>query len=144
MQDLLIIKNSIIHKIVLFVFGFLPLLYFFNLWDSYLSWSLYSGTPNSGVIVLSQEAKNNLPISLQSLTSTTDESKYLLPISGWAFTEINVPPYPETRVLKNVALRVCQMTKAEEETSLILSGRLSWFNSDNPQTFSCSELRQDR
>ncbi|HMO02628.1 MAG TPA: hypothetical protein PKD37_03570 [Oligoflexia bacterium] len=60
-RDILWVKNFFFHKIVLIMFGILPLFSFFNLWDSYLSWSLYSGAINDAALYINDRVKDRLP-----------------------------------------------------------------------------------
>ena len=134
------IKKYVFHRVVLVVFGFLPMLYFFNVWDSYLSWSLYSGTTNQSTLYISDSVKERLPKDMQQFVQTDTESKSSISILDWSFTELNVPPYPETRIFKNIAQNVCKYADNPNNVVLDMRGRVSWFYRDAQQSLNCAQL----
>ncbi len=138
--QILWVRNYAFHKIILVVFGLLPLFYFFNIWDSYLSWSLYSGTPNEAAIYMSDRVKYRLPNRVQQFVQTDSRDRNVLPISDWAFAELNVPPYPETRIFENIARSICKVASDPREVVLVMRGRLSWFYRDGQQALNCEQL----
>lgn len=142
--QMLWVRNYVFHKVILVVFGLLPLFYFFNFWDSYPSWSLYSGTINESVIKMSARVKNRLPPHIQSLVHEGPESEYVLVISDWSYDELNVPPYPETRIFKNIAWHICPLASDPREITLVMRGRLSWFYDEGRQVLNCSQLYNSR
>ncbi len=133
-------KGSVFYKFIVVVFGILPSLYFFNIWDSYVSWSLYSGTTNKSSIYLSGDVKRQLPDYVQQFVQIDDTGKNVLSISEWAFEELNVPPYPETRIFKNITKSVCATVNSPQEIKLVMSGRLSRLYQHNEKTLNCAQL----
>jgi predicted DCC family thiol-disulfide oxidoreductase YuxK len=133
-------KKFLLHKIILIIFGILPFFYFLNMWDSYLSWSLYSGTTNEASMYISDRVKAALPVYIQKFVVTDDSARNVLLISAWSFTELNVPPYPESRIFKNIAKRICRLARDPREVELVMRGRLSWFNRDGQQVLNCLQL----
>jgi hypothetical protein len=95
------------HASVLVVFIGLPLLSFFNLWDSYLSAALYSGNITEAEIYTNDRGRNSLPESFTALLVHTSEDTNVLNIQRWAIEDLNVMPYPEVRVYKKIAKDVC-------------------------------------
>ncbi|HMO02629.1 MAG TPA: hypothetical protein PKD37_03565 [Oligoflexia bacterium] len=63
-----------------------------------------------------------------------------MPISDWAFAELNVPPYPEKRVFKRIAKNICKIADEPREVELVMRGRWSWFAIYDRQTLSCAQL----
>ncbi len=141
LRDILWVKGSAFHKAVLVGFGVLPLLYFFNAWDAYLSWSLYSGTTHEAEILLSDKVKERLPEPVQALVQTERRDANWLDVGEWSYAELNVPPYPEPRVYKSVARAICRHAGEPGEVVLLIRGRLSWFNRDGLQRLNCAELK---
>jgi hypothetical protein len=91
-------------KIAVLVFGFLPLLSFFNRWDAYWSFSLYSGNTVEGMIYLPASMKNRLPATMHPyLQAKKGTDSLVLYPQAWAFGELHVPIYPELRVFRQVA-----------------------------------------
>lgn len=144
LREILWVKNGAFHKIVLLVFGAMPLFYFFNIWDSYPSWSLYSGTTNDLDIYLSDKTKALLPAHIQKVVEVDEKGRSYITISEWSIAELNVPPYPETRIYRNVARQVCKATGNPSDLVQVVSGRLSWFNRDGKQTWTCEQLKSSR
>ena len=124
------------YKVALLLFGVLPALSAFNLYDQYLSSSLYSGNRASGVIHLSDAALVALPESIAEYAS--DEG---LDISQWAFLEMNVPAYPEPRVYREVTRRVCGYSKDSSGVELVIQEKLALLNGGRRRSYSCSDLR---
>ncbi len=106
-------------KLVLVMFGILPALSLFNLWDSYLSFALYSGNVSEGRI----------------LSKTLDQTE----IYHWSYRELNVPPYPEARIFKQVARRLC---KEDPDLKLIIQERPVLFQTRRQLVYGCSSLRK--
>jgi predicted DCC family thiol-disulfide oxidoreductase YuxK len=140
LRDMFLVPNHVFHKAILVLFGLLPIGYFFNVWDSYLSWSLYSGTTNIAIIYMSNDVRAQLPDSIQRLVKIDDHRRNFLPLGDLAFSELNVPPYPETRIFKSVTRRFCDVADDPHEVLLVMRGRLSWFYRDRPQVLNCAQL----
>ncbi len=89
---------------VLFLVGFLPVLSFFDNWDQYLSFNLYSG--NTKILAICVADTQNYP-QLEKYQSTNVNSKYcdntyIIQTNKWAMDELNVPVIPEERVFKKI------------------------------------------
>ncbi len=94
--------------------GVLPALSFVNLWDDYLSASLYSGRMRYARIVLAEDDALRVAerFGLKPVYGYTPETPPLyesgpgqfdLDVTMWSYAKRNVPPYPEIRYLKGVA-----------------------------------------
>jgi len=79
----------------LILFGLLPLLSFADLWDSYPSFSIYSGTLYEARIYVASEDRGMLPPYVVELI---DADGGFDP-TFWAVHEFTAPPYPEPRVM---------------------------------------------
>jgi len=112
--------GSIYAALVLVLFVIAPPLSFFNLWDSYLSAALYSGNLTEGMIYASDTGMPALPARLQSwfVHSTADTN--ILNIQRWAVEDLDVMPYPETRVYKDVVRQLCGQTGRPSQIVLIV------------------------
>ncbi len=86
--------NSI--KIVTALFILMPLLNFFNVWDSYLSHNLYSGNTSNGVIYISDAIESKLPSEIKTY-SKGEMNLNQITIKYWCMMELGVPAYPEKR-----------------------------------------------
>lgn len=109
---------------ILALFWIMPFLSFFNLWDSYLSASLYSGNTSNGVIYVSDEVKEKLPADI-SKHVTGSTGQYLLAIKYWSMMEMGVPGYPEKRLFINVKEHIEKYANDPSEVFLIYTERAS-------------------
>jgi hypothetical protein len=130
------------HGLALLLFGIMPLFSFFGLWDSYLSASLYSGNTKSATIYVSEAVKSRLPGTIRdpALKSQPDGIN-VVSITDWSFEELNVPPYPEDRVFKNVAGHVCAYAEEPSGVALAISGKPNPLDgSTEAEIYDCSGL----
>jgi len=133
--------NFAFQKIVLVLFGAMPLFSFFNLWDSYLSSALYSGNTDRALIYMSDPVRNKLPSKIQNYTYTTNSHEIALDISRWSFGELNVPPYPEERVYKTIAKNICTYADSNSDITLVVQKRVGLLNgARKQQIYTCSNL----
>ena len=97
----------------------LPALSFFGLWDMYLSGALYSGNTPVAVVRVDEQVYGRLPGAAKQQVFTTRGGERVLPQHEWAMAELNVPPYPEPRVYRQVALEVCKLEGVEARAELL-------------------------
>lgn len=130
-----------LHRIVFALFALAPVLSFFNLWDSYLSAALYSGNRNQGAIYMTDAVAEHLPDA--AYEDTTDEPNGLdkLLVNDWSFDELNAPAYPEIRIYKNAARKLCGFAEKPSDVRLEVQGKAVLGNRVGRTVFTCSELR---
>lgn len=127
------------HMCVLVLFAILPFLSFFNLWDSYLSAALYSGNLTEATIYANDQGRDSLPDGVRAHLVHTSPDTNVLNIQRWAFEDLNVLPYPETRVYKQIAKGVCQETQYPAD--LVLFVREQRMFASKPETaYRCWDL----
>lgn len=127
------------HLAAIVLFAILPALSFFNLWDSYLSSALYSGNLTEAQIYLSDAGKAALPAAIAARAVHTSPDTNVLNLQRWAIEDLNVTPYPETRVYKAIAKRVCSKLHDPNQLVLIVREQRMFFS--RPETgFRCFEL----
>ncbi len=131
LSDLIWTKNFAFQKVVLLLFAIAPALSFFNLWDNYLSAALYAGNKNEATIYLDGPVFDKLPDAIQEYV---EDDK--LDISDWSYGELNVPPYPEIRIYKNVARSLCRYG----DVKLEVRGKAVLFNRVEQLSFDCAAL----
>lgn len=121
------------------LFALLPLLSFFNLWDSYLSSALYSGNLTEAQIYLSDTGAASLAPGIRSRLVHTSPDTNVLNIQRWAMEDLNVTPYSETRVFKAVARDVCSGMRDRSQLVLIVREQRMFFS--RPESgYRCGEL----
>jgi hypothetical protein len=127
------------HLAAIVLFAMLPALSFFNLWDSYLSSALYSGNLTEAQIYLSDAGKAALPAAIAARAVHTSPDTNVLNLQRWAIEDLNVTPYPETRVYRAIAKRVCRNLHDPNQLVLIVREQRMFFS--RPETgFRCFEL----
>ena len=118
LADLVLPKRVGFQLFVLILFGVMPLLSFFNLWDAYLSSSLYSGNYKVAVIRITDAVKNRLQAGIQNQVEQVNGEWTISPVR-WSLRELKVPAYPEPRVYRKVTKSICAF--AEDPTEVILT-----------------------
>lgn len=121
------VSDVIAHlpKAIILICGLVPALSFFGWWDQYLSAALYSGKSPVGVIRISESVRGRLPGKTQMQLFTTGQGELMLPLYEWSLGDLNVPPYPEVRVYRQVARQVCALANDEQGIELIVKDRIS-------------------
>lgn len=93
------------NKVILIAWGILPALNYIGLWDNYLSSRLYSGgLPLMAICLKPTDVENDM---LQPYLNKTDtyqlcNGSAMINLQNWAMKEMNVPPYPEMRVYRQI------------------------------------------
>jgi hypothetical protein len=129
------------HRLVFALFAVAPALSFFNLWDSYLSAALYSGNKNQGAIYMTDAVADHLPDEVNQDVSEEADNLDKLLVNDWSFDELNVPAYPETRIFKSAARKLCEFAAKPSDVKLEVQGKAALGNRAGRQVFTCSELR---
>lgn len=101
----------------------LPALSFRGWWDMYLSGALYSGNTAVAVVRVGEQVYERLPPAAKRQVFTTRNGERMLPLFEWSMAELNVPPYPEPRVFRQIAREVCKLTDDKSQAELIMKGR---------------------
>ena len=139
-RDIIWGSHFVFQKVVLVLFGLLPVLSFFNLWDHYLSSALYSGNRTSGIVYLSDDVFDRLPDTIEDYVYEDEPNRNQLNINDWSLGELNVPSYPEVRIYKNVARKICDYASGGLGVELIVQGKLALGNGGLRSIYRCSGL----
>jgi uncharacterized membrane protein YphA (DoxX/SURF4 family) len=139
-RDILVGRKSFAHAALLLLFGVMPLLSFFNLWDSYLSAALYSGNTGRAVVYVSDSMKDRLPARARGVVRNVGGKNLLSPLR-WSDAEFNVPPYPEPRVYFKLARWVCARAESGPDAVLVIEGRPGIFDGARTSSvYDCAEF----
>lgn len=103
------------------LFGLLPLLSFFGLWERYLSGALYSGNTAHGSVRLSGTVAEKLPPRVRERVRSDGVGGGTLDLNHWSYAELKVPAYPSARVYRGAASRLCE--SAGNASDVVLSVR---------------------
>jgi hypothetical protein len=111
----------------LFVFVVvLPPLSLVGLWDTYLSFDLYSGNPLIGSVILAPEAWGRLDEKTRALAEHSRDA-YMLRIDDWSQSSTNAPAYPAERVLRRVAQSLCKVHEKDNDIIFLMEKPARWF-----------------
>lgn len=133
--------EGVYQKVVLALFGIVPILSFFNLWDAYLSSALYSGVRNSGVIYVTDSLKSRLPKEIvEHVYPSNQAGTGILILREWAMSELNVGIYPEPRIYKSLGRYVCTYTRDPAEMKLWIKQTNMLFSADRQVSYDCPGL----
>jgi hypothetical protein len=106
------------QKVILLVVLVLPFFSFLGWWDSYLSWSLYSGNIDGANIFVGDGVASQLPAYLQKYTTHLADNNNRVTIRDWSLGELNVPTYPETRIFREIGAEVCHLSNNSPDVVL--------------------------
>jgi methylamine utilization protein MauE len=139
-REILWSRTFAFHNLVLIVFALMPALTYFNLWDHYLSSALYSGNRSVGVLYLTDDVFERVPDTIADYVYEAGPNRGQLDIDDWSRGELNVPAYPEIRIYKNVARRICDYATGAPGVELIIQTKLAFINSHRRLVYYCSAL----
>ncbi len=111
------------QKAILVLVLIMPFFSFFGWWDSYPSWSLYSGNVDGANIFCSDAVAAKLPGYLQKYITHIGSNKNRLDMRDWTMGELNVPGYPESRVYRLIAADVCRLSDNSTEMAVLVTSK---------------------
>lgn len=111
--------------LVLLLMGFMPALNNFNLWDSALSFNVYSGNVNYAEIHLSPLDVARLPEPIANQVDLGFGTAVLV-LNKWSLQEFGANTYPETRIFKAVFRQVGSFLP-EGSAQLYVGEKAGWF-----------------
>ncbi|HWY12924.1 MAG TPA: hypothetical protein VN026_16435 [Bacteroidia bacterium] len=118
-----------VFYLVMMLFWILPAFNLVGKWETYLSFSLYSGNNNNAKIILCDEAYNRLPFYIRHYVHYQG-GQYLLYPKEWCLYELKTPLYPEKRVFENVYNYVQVISHStEQDVKLVYIEKLKLFDS---------------
>lgn len=141
LRDIVTVRGSLFHALVFVLFGIMPALSLFGLWDAYLSSALYSGNVRGAVVYVSRSLTDRLPPEIQTFVQTNTDDRNVLSLSRWSWKELNVPLYPERRIFKNVARAICAYVGHASGVTLAIEERPDWLTGARVTAhYDCSTL----
>ena len=69
---------------------------------------MYTSNTNHGTIYISDKLFDRLPDGIGEYVWVETPEIDSIDIAEWSANELNVPPYPEVRIYKNVARKICE------------------------------------
>lgn len=132
------IPKTVVSTMVLVLFLVCPIFFFFNSWDAYPSFSLYSG--QTATMQVSVPDKFELPPEFAPYTYTLIESRKNIDVMQLAVSDIHVPLYPETRVYRAVADTICSTLDNDKRVHIEFIPRLQWLRDSDEERVTCADL----
>jgi hypothetical protein len=139
-QDVFWGRRLVFQKVVLLLFGILPALSLVGLWDSYLSFALYSGNQRQATIYMADSVAGEMPDELQEVIDENASKVDTLDVADWSYSALNVPPYAEMRIYRNVGKRVCSLAGNSPQMVMVVMGKRSWFQRRQMTVYTCADL----
>ncbi|HZP22030.1 MAG TPA: hypothetical protein VFB04_01210 [Terriglobales bacterium] len=125
------------QKVALLLFGILPVLSFFGLWDSYLSASLYSANVPQANVLFRGAVEGQIPTAVQRYVKRLPGATDVLNIRDWSMGELNVPPYPAMRVYRTIGNEVCKYAQSSPDVVLVMLDRDTLLQKASPTQDTC-------
>jgi hypothetical protein len=134
-------REGVYQRIILVLFGVMPILSFFNMWDGYLSSALYSGVRNTGVVYVADALKDRLPKQIvEHVYPSNKQGTGILILRDWSMSELNAGIYPEPRIYKSLARYICTYTRDPSEEKLWIKQTNVLFSADKQVSYDCPAL----
>jgi len=119
--------------------GLMPVLNNFNLWDSALSFNVYTGNVHQAEIRLLPEGAAQLPEELHKFLRP-GEGCSILSLNAWTLSEFHANPYPENRVFHAVFRAICSRVPPET-AALFVREKSSWLAPRRILRYECAVCR---
>lgn len=117
-----------VFYLIMMLFWILPAFNLVGKWETYLSFSLYSGNNNTAKILLSEDAYDRLPLYVKHYVYYQGE-QYILYPKEWCLNELKTPLYPEKRIFEHVAEYVKIISNSTgEDVKLVYIEKLKLFD----------------
>ena len=129
-----------IHVAILLLFGIAPLLSLFGLWDHYLSAAMYPDNHNRGTIFVSDKILDRLPDGIADYVRVETPEIGSIDIAEWSDGELNVPPYPEVRIYKNLARKICGYAVSPTDVRLSITSKSTIGSRITGTSYTCAAL----
>jgi hypothetical protein len=133
-------SNVLLVMLVVLVWVF-PILNLFGYWDHFLSFSLYSNKPSTFYIAIEENEIHKIDKRFKHYFAKIPglQGGQIIEINKWAFSELNVPFYPEMRSFKNLSVNFCDLGIDEDKLVFL---EFSYLNGKpNYIKFTCKELK---
>jgi hypothetical protein len=132
------------HIGMLLLFGIAPVFSVVGIWDHYLSAAMYTGNQNQGTIFFSDKMFERLPDGIAGYARVETPELDSIDIGEWSAGELSVPPYPEVRIYKNVAKKVCGYAESPTDVRLTITAKSTVGSRITGTSYTCWALNNPR
>lgn len=105
-----LMKSHVLAAVFVVLVAVMPALSFVGLWDSYLSFSLYSGNTDQLFLSLPRSEAQRVPTTIPWVPLGSG-SYVQIGLDQWALRSLGVPSYPEERVYRAIARQLCASSR---------------------------------
>ena len=137
----IMIAGDWFHGAAMLLFAAAPALSLFGVWDHYLSAAMYTSNHNEGTIYISDKLFDRLPDGVADYVREETPDIDSIDIGEWSIRELNVPPYPEIRIYKNVARKICEYATEPTEVRLSIKNKSTIGNKITGSSYTCAVLK---
>jgi hypothetical protein len=110
--------RDVMQSVTIVLFGLLPILNSFSLWDDYLSFHHFSGATMNAYLEIPQGEQAKLPRSAQD--AMVGDRLYFY---EWSMKETNTDAYPAERVYRGIFWQMCRQVP---DSILVIQSRPEW------------------
>jgi hypothetical protein len=129
------------HAAAMVLFTVAPALSFFGYWDHYLSSAMYASNENHGLIYISDSIFDRLPDGIAEYVRVETPELDSIDIGEWSANEMKVPPYPEIRIYKNVARKICEYAQTPADVRLSIMSKSTIGTTISGMSYGCAALK---
>lgn len=101
------------HIAVMVVYGIIPVLSFFGLYDRMQSFNTYSGKAYYAKIYVTEELAERLPDGIKRYVFRPPVSKPFIETTYWSIDALKVSPYSEKRIYRSLHSYICSFAEGD-------------------------------
>lgn len=135
------LRRSVVGTVAVCLVVVLPVLSFMGEWDSYLSFSLYSGNLSKADMFVSTEMAERLPPHVKKMLNPMStpydverQGPWVVNHQGWSVLHMGVPPLPEPRGYRAVGRYLASFAPTPADFRMVVvsrSGATNFYNGAN-------------
>jgi len=128
--------RRVVPATIVVLLGCLPALNNLNLWDSALSFNIYTGNVSAARVVLPPGAADGLPAGILA-HATVQDGCTVLDLDVWSMHEFNALAYPEPRIFRAVFADLCRRLP-DCGARLVIVHKAGWFMPRSMTVLDCA------
>jgi hypothetical protein len=118
------LKTSRTALVTVVLFAILPALSYVGLWDSALSFCVYSGNTAKLTLFVSPGLRDRLPTGIRRFVVSREQGDLEIHLMAWGLAELGAPPLSEPRGFRAVARYVARFAQTDHDVHLVVAPRL--------------------